>query len=150
MMASVTGLPFRCNPLLLPLLLPFLRNRRKPDYSWSVDDAAVGIEPRAVTWTVPGFLGVIPVHDTIKMGADGGALVNGAALITVDRDLSAAATDDSALARLYCRDVVLLTLGEIILVLLGDVDVFSHVFRSRLELDAGWVVESHPLVLSSL
>src|SRR3954465_1818258 len=62
--------------LLLRLLrlLPRLRlraSRRKPNYSRTVHNISVRIEPRSVTRTIPRFFCVVPVDDAIEVGADG-------------------------------------------------------------------------------
>src|SRR5437868_10897438 len=82
------------------LLLPFLIDRRKPDYSGAVDNVAVRIETRSMTRTIPTLLGVVPAHDAIEMGADGRMLVDGTALVAVDGDFSPTTTNDCALAGL--------------------------------------------------
>src|SRR5437588_13096332 len=95
---------------------------------------------------IPGLLGVIPVHDTIEMRAHRGSLVEVPALVTVDGDFTAPATDDCPLTRLDCTDIGKLAAGEIILVLLGDIGVLFEVLRCRLDLDARWIIEPTPLV----
>src|SRR4029079_11660144 len=126
----------RCfgSPRLLRLfLLHLLRrraHRRKPDYSGAVDDLAARVESRSVRRTIPRFLGVVPSHDPVQVGAYRRALVNGAVLIAIYGDLSAAATDDGTFTRLDSRDVTEITGGEPVLVLLGGVRVLLHIVRS--------------------
>jgi hypothetical protein len=55
--------------------------------------------------------------------------VDGSFLVPIDGDLSSAAADDGAFTGGDLTIVVDITLGEIILELFGDVDVFLHVFR---------------------
>src|SRR4051812_5593875 len=62
-----------CSGLLRRRLLPLLRlraNRRKPDYSRTIDDVPVGIEARPVTRAVPRFFRVVPVYDAVQVRAD--------------------------------------------------------------------------------
>src|SRR5689334_20251445 len=82
------------------LLLPFLIDRRKPDYSRSVDDIAVGIEARSVARAIPAFFGMVPPHDAVEMRAHRGMLVDSATVISIHRELSSAATHNSAFSRL--------------------------------------------------
>src|SRR4051812_25743422 len=82
------------------LLLPFLIDRRKPDYSRTVDDVAVRIEARSVTRAIPAFLGMVPVHDAIEMRTDCRMLADSSAVISIHCDLSPAATYDRAFAGL--------------------------------------------------
>src|SRR5689334_13275792 len=129
------------------LLLPFLIDRRKPDYSGAVDDVAVRIEARSVTWAIPTFLGVVPAYDAIEMRADRRMLVDSATVVAVHRDLSATATHDCTFSRFERFYVGNLAGREIILELLGDVRVFPDVLRRRTELHARRIIEASPLVL---
>src|SRR3954471_11248202 len=100
-LSSMTGgltTSLLCCGLLRPGLLRFLRlrlrlNRRKPDYSRPVDDVAIGIEARSVTRAVPGFFGVVPVHDAIEVCAHRRVKVNLAVLVAICSNLSATTTD---------------------------------------------------------
>src|SRR3954469_22372103 len=96
MTARSTSSPACCGLLLLP----FPIDRRKPDDSGTVDDVAIRIEARSVTWAIPAFLGMVPAHDAIEMRTDCQMLVNSPAVISVHCDLSPAATYDRAFAGL--------------------------------------------------
>ena len=37
---------------------------------WTIEHAAQGIETRAMTWAIPGFLAGIPAHDAAQMWTD--------------------------------------------------------------------------------
>src|SRR5467141_2583582 len=71
-------------------LLRCRANRRKPDYSGTVDHLAVRVETRSVAWAVPGFLRVIPVDDAKEVRTHRRKLVHCAAIIAIDGDLSSA------------------------------------------------------------
>src|SRR3981081_593002 len=147
-----TTSPLRCGLLrfLLLLLLRFRANRRKPDYSGTVDDLAIGIEARSMARTVPGFLGTVPVNDTVQVRADRRALVDAAAIIAVHGDLAATAPNYRSLARLDGCHITDITHREVIPVLLGDVQILLDVFWCRAKRYAGRIVEFCPLVFSSL
>src|ERR1700741_3874017 len=113
MTASITASLFRC--ALLPFLLPLRRDRRKPDYSGAVDDFPIGIEPRAVAWAVPGFLGVVPVHDAVEMRAHRRTLVDAPVFVAVNRDFAATSTDDGAFAGFQSGNIGRFALREIVL-----------------------------------
>jgi hypothetical protein len=76
--------------------------------------------------------------------------VNGAALVAINCDLAAPATDDGTLTGLDISDVAEIASGKPVLVLFRDVHVLLHVFGSRTELDSGRIVQLRPLVLSPL
>src|ERR1043166_5846160 len=99
---------------------------------------------------IPGFLGTVPAHDAIQVGADSRPLVNSAAIVAIDGDLSTAATHDCSLAGLDRSDVVELAFREVVLELLGNIDVFSDILGSSAKLDARWIIKSGPLVLATL
>src|SRR6185312_5749803 len=124
--ASTTWLLLRSAPLLLRPR----KNRRKLGDSRPVDDLAIRVETRSVAGTVPGLLGLIPVHDAVEMGAYRRPLVEAAILIAVDGDLPPTAANHSAIARLDRIDRGSLATGEVVLVLFGDVGVFLHVLGS--------------------
>src|SRR4030088_645172 len=146
-----TTSPLRCGPLRLLLLLLRLRaNRRKPDYSGTVDDFAVGIEARPMARTVPGLLCIVPVDDTVQVSAYCRVLMDVAALVAIDGDLASTAADYRSFARLDDSDIADITRREVIPVLLGDVEILLDVFRCRAKRDTRWVVEPRPLVLSTL
>src|SRR5689334_8205621 len=100
--ARSTSLPLCCGALLLPLR----GNRRKPDYSGTIDDVAQRIEPRSVTRAVPGLLGTVPVHNAVKVGAHCGTLVDAAPLVAINGDFSSTAPDNGALAGFDRIDLV--------------------------------------------
>src|SRR2546423_204608 len=99
---------------------------------------------------IPGFLGLVPTDDAVQMRADSRALMQRAAVIAIDGDFSPASTNDGSFAGFDRCNVVELAFREIILVLLGDIDVFLDVLRSSAKLDARWIIESRPLVLPAL
>src|ERR1700686_1183791 len=100
MTGRLTTSPLRCAlPRFLLLLLLRLRaNRRKPDYSGTVDDLAVRVEARSMARAVPAFLGIVPVNDTVQVRANCRMLVDAAAVIAVYGDLATAATDYGSFA----------------------------------------------------
>src|SRR5882762_801717 len=106
MTGRLTASPLRCGLLRFLLLLPRLRaNRRKPDYSGTVDDFAVGIEARSMARTVPGLLGIVPVDDTVQVSAYSRVLMDVAALIAIDGDLASTAADYRSFAGLDGGDI---------------------------------------------
>jgi len=100
--------------------------------------------------TVPGFLGIVPVHDAVQVSAYSRVLVDVAAIIAIHGDLASAAADYRSVARLDSSDVTDITGREVILVLLGDVQILLDVFRCRPKRNARRIVELCPLVLSPL
>src|SRR5689334_7533138 len=132
------------------LLLPFLIERRKPDYSGTVDDVAVRIEAGSVTGAIPALLRVVPAHDAVEVWAHRRVLVDSAAIVAIDCYFPSAATHDRAFSRFYRFDIGKLAGGEVVLVLLRDVRVFPDVFRCGAELHTRRIVEASPLVFSSL
>src|ERR1700693_3138709 len=133
-----TTSPLRCGLLrfLLLLLLRRLRaNRRKPDYSGTVDDLAVRIEARSMARTVPRLFSVVPVNDTVQVSANGRVLVDIAAIVEIHGNLAATPTEYSSVPRLDGSDITDITCREVILVLLGDIQIFLDVFRSRAQRD---------------
>jgi hypothetical protein len=100
--------------------------------------------------TVPGLLCIVPVDDTVQVSAYSRVLMDVAARIAIHSDLASAAADYRSFSRLDGGDITDVTGREVILVLLGDIQIFLDVFRSRAKRDARRVVELCPLVLSSL
>src|SRR6476659_4224393 len=141
-----TALLFRCGLLLLL----FLTDRRKPDYSRTVDDLAIRIKAGSMARAVPGFFGAIPMDDAVEVRADGGALMHIAPLVAIDSNFSPAAAKHGAFARFDGSDVTRLTRSEVILELLGDVHILPDVFGGSAEFDARGIIEPGPLVLAAL
>src|SRR5688500_1415004 len=127
MMAGVTKSLLRCG-LLLFRLGP---NRRQPNDSGAVHDVAVGIEARAVTGTIPRFLGLVPVDNAVEVRADRGAGVNRSFLVPIDGDLSSPSPDDRAFTSRDLSVVIDVALREVILVLLRNVRVLADVLGGR-------------------
>jgi len=90
------------------------------------------------------------VNDTEQVRANGRVLVDATAVIAVNGDLAATATDYRSFAQLDGRDITHVTRREVILVLFGDVQILLDVFRCRAKRNTGRIVELCPLVLPPL
>src|SRR6202022_734688 len=127
-----TTSPLRCGFLRFLLLLPRLRaNRRKPDYSGTVDDLADGIEARSMARTVPGLLSIVPVDDTVQVSAYSRVLMDVASLIAIHGDLASTAANYRSFPRLDGGDITDVTDREVILVLLEESKILLDCLRCR-------------------
>src|SRR5262249_16424707 len=88
------------------------------------------VKAGAVTRTIPGFLGTVPVDDASEMRADGRTRMHAARGAAVDGDLGQAATQYGALAWSDLFHGGHVATGEPVAALSGDVEVFAHEFAS--------------------
>src|ERR1700704_2411224 len=103
-----------------------------------------------MTRTIPGFLGTVPVNYAVQVSADGRVLVDVAAIIAIGSDLATTTTDNRPFARLDAGDITHVAGREVILVLLGHIQILFEIFWCRAKGNPRRIVELCPLVLSPL